>query len=287
MLNKKFVTVSTAVLLSVAPISTTGVAYASSNVHVTTNNTSSVVTIKKSHLLDQNGKKLPIVVNKGQKYTIYGVLNIGKKTLYQINKSANYWINSAYTKGKVNYKSYGANYSISTNDNVVNSKPHAQSSSITLKNKAYLYNKAGKRLGSMYIAKNTQLINKGTIKIKGKLYYVVNDGVYIKAGNVKATGNSKPHAQETTSKKAVKKETTKIGRPDNWVAGDSTLKLKKNAIPYDEKGNKRTDLSYTYIKKNTVLNFYGTKQINGKTYYDLGNNVYINSANVGKVVTKK
>lgn len=184
-LSKKLVTLSTSILMGVTPLANTTTAFASTS-NVISTKTSTVTVSKKTYLLNQNGKKLPVVLAKGEKVKVTAVLNLGKKTLYKIGTS-NYWIDSSKTNGKVHYKNYGTNYTIQTRDDEINSKPQAQS---------------------------------------------------------------------------------------------TIIKLKKNAIPYNENGKKRTDLVYTYIKKNTVLNYYGTKIINGKTYYNLGDGVYINGANV-------
>lgn len=36
-------------------------------------------------------------------------------------------------------------------------------------------------------------------------------------------------------------------------------------------------LGFTYIKKNTTINYYGTKTIKGKKYYYIGDGAYIKS----------
>lgn len=289
--------VSAAVLLGMSPVAmATGMnqEVSAATSYSTNSKTSSVVTVKSAHFVDKNGKTLPIVAEKGGTYTVYSIKNSGSKTYYKVDNSADYWLPSSVTKGRVTYTKNGATYTISTNDNseAGTVMPHAASSStstITLKKNAYIYNSKGKRQGKIYIAKGTVLTNKGTKKIKKKLYYNIGNGQYIKAGNVQ-NSTVMPHATTTTTSSSSSSSSTstkKIGRPDGWQAGDNTLKLKKNAIPYDSNGKKRTDLSYTYIKKNTVLNYYGTKKINGKTYYDLGDGVYINGANVGSVTNNK
>lgn len=288
--------VSVAALMGVSPVVATSMSQevSAATSYSTNSKTSSVVTIKSAHFVDKNGKSLPIVAEKGGSYTVYSVKNSGSKTYYKVDNSADYWLPSSVTKGRVTYTKNGATYTISTNENTEAGtvKPHATSTStstsstITLKKKAYIYNSKGKRQGKVYIVKGTVLPNKGTKRIKKKLYYNIGNGQYIKAGNVK-NSTVKPHATTTTtSTKSSSTTTKKIGRPDNWQPGDNTLKLKKNAIPYDQNGKKRTDLGYTYIKKNTILNYYGTKKINGKIYYDLGDGVYINGANVGSIMNK-
>lgn len=287
---------SVAVLLGVSPVVAAGSITnqeVSAATYTTNSKTSSVVTIKSAHFVNKNGKKLSLVAEKGGTYTVYSV-KTGKTTYYKVDSSADYWLPASATSGSVTYTKNGATYTLSTNQNSTAAgtvKPHATStassstsSTITLKKNAYIYNSKGKRQGKVYIAKGTVLTSKGTKRIKKKLYYNIGNGHYIKAGNVQ-TSTVKPHAT-TVSSSSSSKTTTSNGRPANWQPGDNTLKLKKNAIPYDANGKKRTDLGYTYIKKNTVLNYYGTKKINGKTYYDLGDGVYIKSANVGSITNK-
>lgn len=155
---------------------------------------------------------------------------------------------------------------------------------LTLSHNAYPYTASGQRMGNYlgftYIKKNTTINYYGTKKIKGKKYYYIGDGAYIKSGNVGKVRGSvtiKPHA--TTSPAA--EESLSMPR------GKNTILLKKNAYPYDAKGKRIYNyLGYTYIKKNTVLNYYGTKKIGGKTYYYIGDNAYVKAANVGKVINE-
>ena len=272
-LSQKFVTLSASILMGVTPLANTTTAFASTS-NVISSKASTVIVSKKTYLLNQNGKKLPVVMAKGEKVT---VLNLGKKTLYKIGTS-NYWIDSSRTNGKVHYKNYGTNYTIQTSSGEINSKPQAQSTIIKLKKNAYLYNASGKKIGNFYIVKGTTLTNLGAKKINGKTYYNIGNGSYINSKNVAKSAQS----VEPKNISPVNTNTTeKVGRASDWETDKNTLKLKKNAIPYNENGKKRTDLVYTYIKKNTVLNYYGTKIIHGKTYYNLGDGVYINGANVG------
>lgn len=65
------------------------------------------------------------------------------------------------------------------------------------------------------------------------------------------------------------------------------LTLSHNAYPYTASGQRMNNyLGYTYIKKGTDLNYYGTKKIGGKTYYYIGDDAYVKAANVGKVVNE-
>lgn len=274
-LSKKLVTLSASILMGVTPLANTTTAFASTS-NVISTKTSTVTVSKKTYLLNQNGKELPVVLAQGEKVKVTAVLNLGKKTLYKIGNSS-YWIDSSRTNGKVHYKNYGTNYTIQTSSGEINSKPQAQSTIIKLKKNAYLYNASGKKIGNFYIVKGTTLTNLGAKKINGKTYYNIGNDSYINSKNVAKSVQS----VKSKNMNPINKNTTeKVGRASNWEADKNTLKLKKNAIPYNENGKKRTDLVYTYIKKNTVLNYYGTKIIHGKTYYNLGDGVYINGANV-------
>ena len=143
-LSQKFVTLSASILMGVTPLANTTTAFASTS-NVISSKASTVIVSKKTYLLNQNGKKLPVVMAKGEKVTVTAVLNLGKKTLYKIGTS-NYWIDSSKTNGKVHYKNYGTNYTIQTSSGEINAKPQAQSTIIKLKKNAYLYNASGKKL---------------------------------------------------------------------------------------------------------------------------------------------
>lgn len=284
--------VSAAVLFGVSPLVAAGSMNqtVSAATYKTNSKTSTVITVASAHFVDKNGKVLPIVAEKNGTYTVWDVKTIGNKTYYDVEKGADYWLPSSVTKGRVTYIKNGATYTIATNENTEAGTvaPHPSSNTITLKRNAYIYSSKGKRKGKVYIAKGAVLINKGTKKIKGKLYYNIGAGRYVKSGNVQ-NGTVMPHSSQVIKPSKTSsntKSTKKIGRSDDWQPGDNTLKLKKNAIPYDENGKRHTDLSYTYIKKNTVLNYYGTKKIGHTTYYDLGDGVYINAANVGSTQNK-
>lgn len=67
--------------------------------------------------------------------------------------------------------------------------------------------------------------------------------------------------------------------------GKHTITLKKKAYAYDKNGKCMYNyLGYSYINKGAELNYYGTKKINGRTYYYVGDDAYIKAVNVG---TKK
>ena len=70
----------------------------------------------------------------------------------------------------------------------------ASSYKVVLKHNAYVYNYKGKRikssLGKYFIKKGTSMSYVGTKKIKGKKYYNLGHGEYIKAGNVEGSSSS-------------------------------------------------------------------------------------------------
>ena len=72
--------VSAVALMGVSPLltSTQSIQAASSTVYKTNSKTSVVRTIKNAHFVDQNGKSIPIVAEKGGKYTVWNVKSINK-----------------------------------------------------------------------------------------------------------------------------------------------------------------------------------------------------------------
>lgn len=140
---------------------------------------------------------------------------------------------------------------------------------------AYIYDKNGKRNtnykynGKTYksISKGSTLYTYGTVTIKGKLYFDIGNGNYIKAANV-GTVNGKKYSSSTSSKKTSTK----------------SVELTHNAYVYDKNG-KRIKSAGT-LKKGSTVEYTGTKTIKGKKYYNLGKGQYVKTANAKKVTTK-
>ncbi|KJY59135.1 SLAP domain protein [Lactobacillus kimbladii] len=136
---------------------------------------------------------------------------------------------------------------------------------ITLKHNAYVYSKHGHRKGRKTLKKGKTLTAYRKVKIKGKKFYKLSKGRYLKAGNVKTINSSakvpvtKPVGQPTT--------------PSSTTTSSKTFKVTVTspARIYDGKGNK-TPFTANQGSAKTVI---GSKVINGAKYYQIGNDSYI------------
>ncbi|MBD5429869.1 SLAP domain-containing protein [Lactobacillus sp.] len=221
-LSKKIAVLSTAALLGVAPVIATGVnssanvqAASSSKVY-NTNGKGSITVTKKTNFYDKNGKKLSRTAAKGGKYTIWNVKTINGKLYFSIQTNLKYWLPATATKGTVSYKDGSSTITYTTNGTstitmtsktgTTTSKDSSTSSSskttttkkssttktvkITMKRKAYVYDKNGKRVkdyyGTSYIGKGITVNGYGTKTIKGTKYYALEPNkYYVKASDVK------------------------------------------------------------------------------------------------------
>lgn len=245
-----------------------------------------VEVVKNTSFVDSQGRKQSIIAEKGGSHPVYAVKNMKGETCLSVQKNNQYWLPASAVKGTISYKKGKLTYTISTNEQR-SIKPHATTvptaKTLTLVHNAYVYNYKGKRikssLGKYFIKKGTSMSYVGTKKIKGKKYYNLGHGEYIKAGNVEGSSSSiKPHA--TVAPTATGATPTDMSKPN--------LTLSHNAYPYTASGQRMNNyLGYTYIKKGTDLNYYGTKKIGGKTYYYIGDDAYFKAANVGKVVNEQ
>lgn len=226
-LSKKIAMLSTAALLAVAPVVATGVnssvsvqAASSSKVHNTYGKGSVTVT-KKTSFYNKNGKKLSRTAAKGGKYTIWNVKTIDGKLYFSIQTDLKYWLPAEATKGTVSYKDGSSTITYKTNGTstitmtsktgtTTSKKSSTKKSStkkttskkttkkstttktvkITMKRKAYVYDKNGKRVknyyGTSYIGKGVTVKGYGTKTIKGTKYYALEPNkYYVKASDVK------------------------------------------------------------------------------------------------------
>lgn len=226
-LSKKIAMLSTAALLAVAPVVATGVnssasvqAASSSSKVYNTNGKGSVTVTKKTNFYDKNGKKLSRTAAKGGKYTIWNVKTIDGKLYFSIQTNLKYWLPATATKGTVSYKDGSSTVTYKTNGTstiTMTSKTGTTSSKnsstkkstskkttttttkkssttkavkITMKRKAYVYDKNGKRVknyyGTSYIGKGVTVKGYGTKTIKGTKYYALEPNkYYVKASDVK------------------------------------------------------------------------------------------------------
>lgn len=123
---------------------------------------------------------------------------------------------------------------------------------IKLKHNSYVYNKRGKRKGKKILRKGQVLTAFSQVKIKGKKYYRLTKGRYVKAANTAKYIDSK----------------------------ELTVNLIKDAPVYNGKGQ----LTGKTLKKGLNELVHGTTTIKGKKYYVLKGNHYI-SADTAKIIT--
>lgn len=228
-LSHKLVMVSAAVLMGVSPVlgmaentvSVQAATKSTNGVHNTYGKNSKVKVTKTMKFVDRNGKKTSKTAPKGGSYTIWNVKNIDGQVYYSIQTDLKYWIPATATEGTVTYKSGNTTYTLKsdgkkvttststkkavkkTNSNKNTKKvvkestkktsskktPVAKAVKITTKNKAYVYDKNGKRvknyLGTSYIGKKITVKGLGTKTINGVKYYALQPNhYYIKASDV-------------------------------------------------------------------------------------------------------
>lgn len=198
-----------------------------STIHNTYGKKSKITMTKTVKFVNKNGKKTSKTAKKGGKYTIWNVKKINGKVYYSIQTDLKYWVPATATKGTVTYKSGSTTYTLKTNgksvvttvtkvvvDKKTSSKKSTATSSksskststkktttkktaskktavvkITMKKKAYVYDKNGKRvknyMGTSYIGKGVTVKGLGTKTIKGVKYYALKPNYYyVKASDV-------------------------------------------------------------------------------------------------------
>lgn len=226
-LNHKLVMVSAAVLMGVSPV--LGMSANSASVQAApvahakgVNNTygknSRVKLTKTMKFVDRYGKRTSKTAPKGGTYTIWNVKTIDGQVYYSIQTDLKYWIPASATEGTVTYKSGNKTYTfksngskvtttVSSNEKTTSSKNSKTTKSsktsestskksatikpvkITMKNKAYVYDKNGKRvkdyLGTSYVGKGVTVKGLGTKTINGVKYYALQPNhYYVKASDV-------------------------------------------------------------------------------------------------------
>lgn len=129
------------------------------------------------------------------------------------------------------------------------------SHSISLKHNAYVYNKSGIRKSKKSLKKGRHFVTYGLKTIKGKKYYILSKGRFIKASNV---AGKKPNSK------------------------DLAIKLLNSAPVFNSKGH---SLGITF-KKGLVTVAKGKAKIKGQEYYALKNNRFI-KVNEAKVIDDK
>ncbi|NMB31118.1 MAG: cell division protein [Lactobacillus sp.] len=219
-------------------------------------------TIKLTHnayVYDKNGKRLKTYMGSAKYTTIAKGVTVnsnGTKTIngvlyYSLGGGA--YIKAANVDGKVaTSSSTKKTSSKNTSSNKPSTDESENSTSTKLIHNAYVYDVNGKRIkkyeGKSKLTKGTEIDTYGTVNIKGKKYYQLDEEgtAFVKAGNV--------------------------DRP-------TTITLKKNAYIYNSEGKTKKKL----VKKGKTVKTTEAKYIGTKLYYKIGDDQFVKAANVGKV----
>lgn len=219
-------------------------------------------TIKLTHnayVYDKNGKRLKTYMGSAKYTTIAKGVTVnsnGTKTIkgvlyYSLGGGA--YIKAANVDGKVaTSSSTKKTSSKNTSSNKPSTDESEDSTSTKLIHNAYVYDVNGKRIkkyeGKSKLTKGTEIDTYGTVNIKGKKYYQLDEEgtAFVKAGNV--------------------------DRP-------TTIILKKNAYIYNSEGKTKKKL----VKKGKTVKTTEARYIGTKLYYKIGDDQFVKAANVGKV----
>lgn len=219
-------------------------------------------TIKLTHnayVYDKNGKRLKTYMGSAKYTTIAKGVTVnsnGTKTIkgvlyYSLGGGA--YIKAAKVDGKVaTSSSTKKTSSKNTSSNKPSTDESEDSTSTKLIHNAYVYDVNGKRIkkyeGKSKLTKGTEIDTYGTVNIKGKKYYQLDEEgtAFVKAGNV--------------------------DRP-------TTITLKKNAYIYNSEGKTKKKL----VKKGKTVKTTEARYIGTKLYYKIGDDQFVKAANVGKV----
>lgn len=183
------------------------------------------------------GKKTWPVIGKGAKLSAYGTKTINGKLYYSIG-NGNYIkaVNVATINGKKNPKAKIAK---------TNSKKSPVTKKIKLIHNAYVYNKNGKRIKSAgKLTKGSTISYLNVKKIKGKTYFNLGKGQYVKTTNAK------------------------YQKPED-IPDPTYIELVHNSIVYDENGEAYEPQEKYF--KGQQFEALAAKEINDKWYYQVGN----------------
>lgn len=250
-LSYKLMTVSVAVLMGLSPIAATSgvVNAAKTTTKKTTSKKADVIVLShNSYLYFSNGKrntkyrvgnKTWSVIGKGAKLNAYGTKTINGQLYYFIG-------NASYIKAAniatVNGKKVSVKKAATT-------AKKTTTKTIKLTHNAYVYDKNGKRIKSAAtLKKNSVIAYIGTKTIKGKKYYNLGKGQYVKTSNAKA-------AAANTTDTDTKDESTYI-------------KLVGNSVVYDENGTAYSpEVKFSRGAEYKAL---AAKKIGSKWFYEVG-----------------
>lgn len=184
------------------------------------------------------GKKVWPVIGKGAKINAYGTKTINGQLYYFIgNNSYIKASNIATINGKKNKNASASAKSTSTKKSSLKK--------IKLIHNAFVYDKNGKRIKSVgKLTKGSTISYINVKKIKGKKYFNLGKGQYVKTTNAKYED------------------------PDD-IPDPTIVQLVHNSLVYDENGEPIT--SEDKLIQGAQYQVLAAKQINGKWYYQIGN----------------
>lgn len=220
---------------------------------------------------------------------------------------------TAKTDKKTTAKKDTSKKDTTSNTTTASTTESSDAKSIQLSRNSYVYDKNGKRIKSAGTLKKGSKISYVSLDtINSTKYYNLGKGQYIKAVNAKATTPAKKnnkHVELTRNSyvydkngkriknaKTLKKGATfdyngtkdindveyyNMGKGQYVKASNGVIvksvELIKNSYVYDANG-KRIKSAGT-LKKGSTIDYYGTKMINDRNYYDIGKGQYIKTTN--------
>ncbi|GFO98358.1 SLAP domain-containing protein [Lactobacillus helveticus] len=197
-----------------------------------------------TYTLRSNGKKV-VTSTSTAKSTKKSAKKTTKKVVKKTAKKSESKKDSKKTTTKKSASKKTASSKKTTSKNTT-------SNTIKLIHNAYVYDENGKRIkkyeGKAKLTKGTEIDVYGTMTIKGKKYYQLDEEgtAFVKAGNI-----DKP----------------------------TIITLKKNAYIYNGEGKTKKKL----VKKGKTVKTTETRYIGTKLYYKIGDDQFVKAANVGKV----
>ncbi|MBC6341633.1 DUF1542 domain-containing protein [Lactobacillus kimbladii] len=195
-----------------------------------------------AYLYDENGKRVnKVVLGAGSIITSYGTKVINGKHYYILVDRGN--------KNQVYY--------VATS-NVV-------STSRKLKHNAYVYNKHGKRIKKASVLRKGNNINTygSAVTIRGKKYFIIAQNRFVKAANI------------AVQKASVATVTTApiTEKPHPVVEKE----IMHNSYLYDKQGKRANKL---VILVGSSVNTANKQSINGRSFYELEDGLFISAANI-------
>ena len=199
-----------------------------------------------AYLYDENGKRVnKVVLGAGSVITSYGTKVINGKHYYILVDRGN--------KNQVYY--------VATS-NVV-------STSRKLKHNAYVYNKHGKRIKKAGVLRKGNNINTygDAVTIRGKKYFIIAQNRFVKAANIAV----QKAAVAAVTAAPINEPITEKPKPVVEKA------IMHNSYLYDEQGKRANKL---VILAGSSINTVNKRLINGRSFYELEDGLFIAAANI-------